>query len=144
REIYAWSKLRHENIQQLLGLATFRDQVALLSPWMDNGSLADFLIKNPDVGRSKMCLGIAEGLAYMHSQGVVHGDLKAANVLVSNDLTVKITDFGSTLLSTFSLNFASTDAVSFSLRWAAPELILSQSRIVPTTESDVYSLGMVI
>ena len=51
RELYNWSKARHENILELTGIAMFRGQLAMISPWMENGTLSAYIHKNPGVDR---------------------------------------------------------------------------------------------
>ncbi|KAG9101311.1 hypothetical protein FS749_008031 [Ceratobasidium sp. UAMH 11750] len=118
-ELHAWSKCRHENVVDLIGLAQFREQLAIVSPWMANRALPHYLVQNPGVDRYKLCLQIASGLAYLHDNNMVHGDVKGWNVLVSEDGVAKLTDLGSTRLKDTSLQFTSgTNATALSLRWA--------------------------
>ncbi|KAG9124735.1 hypothetical protein FRC07_010446 [Ceratobasidium sp. 392] len=81
RELYTWSRLKHSNILELLGLAQFRGHLAMISPWMDNGTLREYLERNPQVDRYQLtCLltilyhqmcGITDGLAYLHQNETV-------------------------------------------------------------------------
>ncbi|KAF8598745.1 kinase-like protein [Ceratobasidium sp. AG-I] len=142
-ELYTWSKLKHANVLELLGLALFRGQIAMVSPWMNQGDLCSYAIRHPDASRCELCTQVINGLAYMHSQGVIHGDLKAANVLVSFDGIAKLADFGCTTLKQDStVQFTRTGTVNFSLRWAAPELLTDEGSA--SVASDVYALAMTI
>ncbi|CCO35890.1 STE20/SPS1-related proline-alanine-rich protein kinase Short=Ste-20-related kinase [Rhizoctonia solani AG-1 IB] len=73
----------------------------------------------------------------------IHGDLKGANILVSDAGTPVLTDFGSSFLTAATLNFTTTGKrCSFTTRWSAPEIIDETSQ--HTEASDVYALGMTI
>ncbi|CCO31952.1 Serine/threonine-protein kinase mos [Rhizoctonia solani AG-1 IB] len=73
----------------------------------------------------------------------VHGDLKAANVLIADDGTPMLTDFGNSSLHSTTLQFTQTlSQPGYSLRWTAPEILRGKSG--HTTAGDVYSLGMTI
>ncbi|KAG8764676.1 hypothetical protein FRC12_007945 [Ceratobasidium sp. 428] len=149
RELYYWSKAKHENVLELKGIALFRGQLAMISPWMANGTLSSYIWKNPGVNRWELCKQVAGGLAYMHQIGMVHGDLKAVNILVSDEGTAKLSDFGNSILSDHSLAFtATTNIGGGTSRWMAPELLLEEDdeggipgRSMP---ADVYALGMTI
>ncbi|CAE6419535.1 unnamed protein product [Rhizoctonia solani] len=80
----------------------------------------------------------------MHSCSMVHGDLKAINVLVSPDGIARISDFDFSVMSeASSLTFSeSSNSRSGSTRWVAPEM-LGEDAPIRTKESDVYALGMV-
>ncbi|KAF8602299.1 kinase-like protein [Ceratobasidium sp. AG-I] len=78
REAYNWSKMKHENVQQLLGIVLVQERLGIVSPWMNNGDLQEYIKNNPDVDRYKLCLDVATGVAYLHSIEMVHGDIKAA------------------------------------------------------------------
>ncbi|KAF8603022.1 kinase-like protein [Ceratobasidium sp. AG-I] len=143
RELYTWSKCRHDNVLELLGVAQFRYRIAMVSPWMDNGALPNYLAQKPSVDRYQLCTQIASGLMYLHEMGTVHGDMKAYNVLISDDGTAKIADFGSTILKEYTLQFTDTTTSSgVSMRWAAPELL--EGKTLRSFEADVYALGMTL
>lgn len=106
-EVHTWSKLRHENIVPMLGICTeFDSTVSIISEWMPWGNAHDY-VQNTDHDPRPLLEDIASGLCYLHSHelGVVHGDLKGFNVLVSSNRRALLTDFGlSTLnISTFSM-----------------------------------------
>ncbi|CAE6490950.1 unnamed protein product [Rhizoctonia solani] len=79
----------------------------------------------------------------MHSCSMVHGDLKAINVLVSPDGIARISDFDFSVMSeASSLTFSeSSNSRLGSTRWVAPEM-LGEDTPIRTKESDVYALGM--
>ncbi|EUC58963.1 tyrosine kinase family catalytic domain protein [Rhizoctonia solani AG-3 Rhs1AP] len=146
RELFYWSKMRHDNIHQLLGVIVFKDQyLGMVSEWMDNGNLHEYLRKNPNADCFQLCNDVASGLDYMHRESTIHGDLKAANVLVSANGIARISDFDFSIMSGISsLVFSeSSNTRAGSTRWTAPE-ILCEEVTKRTTHSDVYALGMEI
>ena len=88
-------------------------------------------------------LEVAQGMEYIHSEGVVHGDLRGDNILLDADLHVKIADFGLARL----LEGTVTRSGALHLNFAAPELfgafLDDASDDVParTQKSDVYAFG---
>ncbi|KAF8747025.1 Kelch motif, partial [Rhizoctonia solani] len=142
-ELYVWSKCRHPNVLELLGVMLFRGQITMVSPWLENGHLRWFLEQNPETDRCALCIQIADGVEYLHSQSIVHGDLKPENILISKDHVPKLADFGSATLAEYTLGFThSSTTQSMTLRWTAPEVIRGESK--PTQASDIYALGMEI
>ncbi|KAH7340115.1 kinase-like domain-containing protein [Rhizoctonia solani] len=142
-ELYVWSKCNHPNVLELIGVTHYRGQVAMVSPWMENGDLLTFLRLYPNADRHDLCVQITDGVAYLHSQEIVHGDIKGANVLVSQDGVAKITDFGTSALKVYTLQFAVTKSKpGLSLRWAAPEVLEEKSE--NSYQADVYALAMTI
>ncbi|KAG8756651.1 hypothetical protein FRC11_005153, partial [Ceratobasidium sp. 423] len=78
REIYYWSKMKHDNVHQLMGVILFKGQaLGMVSEWMDDGNLHEYMRKQPQLDRYQMCTQVASGLAYMHRCDMIHGDLKA-------------------------------------------------------------------
>ncbi|KAG9126270.1 hypothetical protein FRC07_004158 [Ceratobasidium sp. 392] len=64
REIHAWSKLRHKNILELLGIAIFDKKIAMVSPWMDQGNVLTVVSGNPHgVNRYRMASEYTLGTA---------------------------------------------------------------------------------
>ncbi|CAE7080578.1 unnamed protein product [Rhizoctonia solani] len=143
RELHTWSRCSHPNIMPLLGLAVFRDRIGMVAFWMEHGNLPEYLKVVPGVNRYDMCAQICEGLSYLHQIHIVHCDLKGANVLVSDNGTPLLTDFGTSLMSDRTLRFtATTSGLSCTLRWSAAEIL--QQTNPHTKASDVYALGMTI
>ncbi|ELU38302.1 Pkinase domain-containing protein [Rhizoctonia solani AG-1 IA] len=65
------------------------------------------------------CAQVADGVAYLHRQSIVHGDLKPENILISQDHTPRLTDFGNSALAEYTLQFTHSSTVQgMSLRWA--------------------------
>ncbi|KIJ55192.1 hypothetical protein M422DRAFT_219746 [Sphaerobolus stellatus SS14] len=157
REYMTWAKLSHPNILPFLGYthdftqdSTFK-LPALVSPWMGNGTLATYIVNNPQVNRSSLILGVGRALEYLHAHGIVHGDLRAGNVLVSEDGKPFVTDFGlSRILSETFFGLTTTTQAAGSLRWMAPELLYNAEvdEDQPPTQqkvckaSDVWAYGM--
>ncbi|KAF8595451.1 kinase-like protein [Ceratobasidium sp. AG-I] len=143
RELHTWSKCQHPNVLKLLGLVEFRGQIGMVSLWMKNGSLPAYLIRYPDVNRCKMSIEICEGLSYLHGESITHGDLKGLNVLISDDGTPVLTEFGNAVLQQSTLQFTTTtQKFNISIRWAAPELIEGLGTY--SFAADMYALGMTI
>ncbi|CAE7072710.1 unnamed protein product [Rhizoctonia solani] len=128
RELYSWSKARHQNVLELFGLAHFRGNIVMVSPWMEFGNLRDYLEQHPNVDRLS----------------VIHGDIKAANIFVSKEGIAKIGDFGtSTFQGDQSVGFSSTaNDIVGTYRWMAPEMFKEKSAC--TREADIYALGLEI
>ncbi|CAE7078105.1 unnamed protein product [Rhizoctonia solani] len=144
RELHLWSRMDHPNIHRLQGVILFRDQyLGMVSEWMDNGNLHEYLLKHPEADRYQLCVHVTSGLEYMHSRGTVHGDLKALNVLVSSDGVARLSDFDFSIMSAASsLVFTATSNTrTGSIRWVPPEM-LSGETPQRTKQSDVYALGM--
>jgi len=84
----------------------------------------------------------AEAVAFAHQNLVLHRDLKPAHLLITQDGSLKILDFGvAGLLDQRSEDAQSTAQTSFTPRYAAPEQILNQPA---TTRTDVYALGLIL
>src|SRR3989338_3368498 len=111
RELFTALHMVHPNIIQMLGLhtETKRDggggpaaggggeEVVLVMELMD-GSLSDVLYKRkerpPDSERIRIALQVARAMAMLHARGILHRDLKSANILVSSHGVAKVCDFG--------------------------------------------------
>ncbi|QRV85566.1 Tyrosine kinase family catalytic domain protein [Ceratobasidium sp. AG-Ba] len=140
RELYTWSRCQHPNVQRLLGLAIFRNTLAMITVWEWNGNIPQYLMRNPTADRCNLSTQVADGLAYLHTCGVVHGDLKGVNILISRRGVPQLADFGNAILDDSTLQFtASSTKVAISSRWAAPELFTGGRWSTP---ADVYALGM--
>jgi len=117
-----------------------------VSPWARNGDLPTYLKANPNAPQDLLIYDVALGLQYLEQKGLVHGDLKGFNILISDSGTACITDFGGSLFrndGTVSLTVgASTQGGCCTWRWAAPEF-LHTSELRPTFKSDIWAFGCV-
>ncbi|KAJ7938169.1 kinase-like domain-containing protein [Mycena leptocephala] len=154
REALVWQTLRHRYILPLIGIdrESFPSSFCMVSPWMKHGTVLRYLNEHGRADVDKMLLQIAEGLGYLHSMKIVHGDLRGTNILVADDWNVCLADFGLTgviedAVSTTSGALTSTANHAGSLRWFAPELIAPTffgcERFVRTPASDVYAFACV-
>ncbi|KAG9020387.1 hypothetical protein FRB95_004300 [Tulasnella sp. JGI-2019a] len=89
--------------------------------------------------------GIVDGITYLYANNIIHGDLKAANILLDDVLHPKICDFGLTKVihTECALTSASLKGAG-SYRWMSPELLIEGENAVKTTASDIYAFGMTI
>ncbi|CAE6491907.1 unnamed protein product [Rhizoctonia solani] len=73
REVYNWSKLAHQNVQQLMGVVMFQDRLGMVSQWMEYGSLREYIEQHPEVGQFplKKYIQVAIGLSYLHDNNMV-------------------------------------------------------------------------
>ncbi|KAB5596481.1 Rap guanine nucleotide exchange factor [Ceratobasidium theobromae] len=139
----AIKRFRHE-------VDIWRPRLYAVAPWADGGNLFMYIRSHSDCDRMKLLSEVALGLKYLHSfkPTIVHGDLRAANVLVSATGEALLADFG---LSKIVAEEEGAAVASTSLenagssRWMAPELFqvdASTSSSSVTPQSDVWSFGM--
>lgn len=83
-----------------------------------------------------ICLGVLSGLSYLHSLGRIHRDIKAGNILLTDNGVVKLADFGSAAIKCPANSFVGTPY------WMAPEVILAMDEGQYDGKVDVWSLGI--
>ncbi|KAG8763242.1 hypothetical protein FRC12_008647 [Ceratobasidium sp. 428] len=102
----------------------FHGHIGMIARWESNGSLPQYVERRTDADRCMLSSQIAEGLSYLHASGVVHGDLKGANVLISQDSVAQLADFGNAKLAEYTLKFTKTSTKeALSSRWAITYLL---------------------
>lgn len=124
----------------------------MVSEFMPNGNVQEYIQRNPSVDRYRLAIHICAGLAYLHEhpKHIVHGDLKAVNVVVNADGIPKLTDFGLAQMvrAEDSIERSSSSNVGGTARWMAYEQIcpIAPDAVCPkpNAASDVYSLGMTL
>ncbi|KLO11538.1 kinase-like protein [Schizopora paradoxa] len=150
REAYIWSKLTHPNVLSLKGF--YLDDLKcphFVSTWMEKGNLLAYL---PVLqrGEKTIRMEIAEGLSYLHNEGIIHADLKSQNILIADCGSPLIMDFGISLIMDASVTgMCGTTRSSFmgTLRWSAIELFSlteENKSSVASFKSDVWAFGMIV
>ncbi|KAG1730477.1 kinase-like domain-containing protein [Suillus lakei] len=163
RETHVWMRLKHNRILPFEGvtIATeFGPLPALVSPWMEEGSLDSYLNelkhKGPaltDVQKRELIRQVASGLSYLHGEDVVHGDLTATNVLVDGSGCVCLADFGLSMILAEAGNATFNSCHAGNVRWMPPEAFPAGGEDEdedeaqyekPTKAWDIYSYGCVV
>ncbi|KAJ7040670.1 kinase-like domain-containing protein, partial [Mycena alexandri] len=144
REALLWRQLCHPNLLPFFGLYYLDGRLCLVSPWMERGNIMQFLKKEPVIDRVSLMLDVALGLQYLHEQKVIHGDLKAINVLVTPSRRACICDFGlSSIVNEITLRLTQSTSVAQkgTPRYYAPELLRPKGK--KDFPSDVYAFACV-
>ncbi|KAG2323604.1 hypothetical protein Bca52824_016817 [Brassica carinata] len=144
-EVEMLSRLHHRNLVKLIGICIEGRTRCLIYELVHNGSVESHLHEGTldwDA-RLKIALGAARGLAYLHEDSnprVIHRDFKASNVLLEDDFTPKVSDFGLAREATEGSEHISTRVMG-TFGYVAPEYAMTGHLLV---KSDVYSYGVVL
>ncbi|KAG8896675.1 hypothetical protein FRB99_008762 [Tulasnella sp. 403] len=138
-EADTWRQFKHKYILQFYGTYRQDGYVYMVSPWIKNGSLKEYIYNNPNTDRIRLLRETAEALVYLHGQSFLHGDIKSSNILVSDDVHVLLCDFGLSRMSTVATAAGLKGAGT--IRWQSPELWQSAPK---SEKSDVYAFGITI
>ncbi len=149
-EIDLLRKLNHKNIVKYYGSYRSKLHLYIILEYVENGSLSQIIKPNkfgafPESLAAVYMKQILDGLAYLHEQGVIHRDIKGANILTTKEGVVKLADFGVATMSTqrdatktHSLKGDFSNPVVGTPYWMAPEVI-EMSGV--TFSSDIWSVG---
>lgn len=142
RETAILKKLRHPHVTRLYQLMETKQTIYMVTEYASNGEIFDHLVAKGRMSEpeaKRIFSQIVSAVSYCHSQGVVHRDLKAENLLLDHNLNIKLADFG------FSNQFTEGNLLSTfcgSPPYAAPELFLGLK--YDGTRADIWSLGVVV
>ncbi|KAK9277793.1 hypothetical protein L1049_027349 [Liquidambar formosana] len=142
-EVALLFRLRHPNIITFVAACKKPPVFCIITEYMAGGSLRKYLHQQEPHSVPlnlvlKLALDIAHGMQYLHSLGILHRDLKSENLLLGQDLCVKVADFG---ISCLESQCGSAKGFTGTYRWMAPEMIKEKHH---TKKVDVYSFGIVL
>ncbi|KAI3463479.1 hypothetical protein Pfo_020142 [Paulownia fortunei] len=166
RECQVLKRIRHRNLIRIITACSLPDFKALVLPYMANGSLDSRLYLHTANGlrtgssdlnliqRVNICSDIAQGMAYLHHHSpvkVIHCDLKPSNVLLNDDMTALVSDFGIARLVSVgagngsgvieNMGNSTVNMLCGSIGYIAPEYGFGSST---STKGDVYSFGILV
>jgi len=142
QEAQALRRFSHPGLVQLFETGVNGDMAYLVMEFVDGPSLDQVLRDGPLTAEETASVGssLADALAYAHAQGVVHRDVKPANILIGADGLARLTDFGiARLVDTSTLTLTGT--MLGTATYMAPEQ-LENHAVGPS--ADVWSLGIVL
>ncbi|XP_024887703.1 tyrosine-protein kinase Mer-like isoform X2 [Temnothorax curvispinosus] len=104
----------------------------------NNENLYDIIEKQQFI---KFALDIARGMEHLQVKGIIHRDLAARNILLTSDLTLKISDFGLSRNGIYVINNMAGKIRQLPIRWMSPEAVCDRAF---SSKSDVWSFGIVL
>ncbi len=145
QEARAAAALSYPGIVAIYDVAVDRDAAAIILELIDGESLAQRMQRErilPPRAAARIGAEVAEALDHAHERGVVHRDVKAANVLIGNDGEAKLVDFGiARILADEATHLTAEGTVTGTLRYMAPEQLRGED-VGPA--ADIYATGILL
>ncbi|KAA0191174.1 Tyrosine-protein kinase Abl [Fasciolopsis buskii] len=146
KEASIMKKLRHRNLVQLLGVCTREPPLYLITEYMSNGNLLNYLrTRSPGELTPPvllyMAVQIASGMSYLEANNFIHRDLAARNCLVGERHLIKVADFGLARYMQRQDTYTARNGAKFPIKWTAPEGL---AYYVFSSKSDVWAFGVVL
>ncbi|TPX63279.1 hypothetical protein SpCBS45565_g06735 [Spizellomyces sp. 'palustris'] len=148
-EIATIRKLFHPNLLVILGACVVPPNIGVLTEVVPYGDAWTFLHDasvdmSPEVAMG-MAVGVCRGMAFLHEQDppILHGNLKSQNVMLMDDGTVKLTDYGLTS-PIYNPRATLSNRYLSNAEWLAPEILRGYDPTINRKAVDVYAFGMML
>eukprot|EP01125_Pyxidicula_operculata_P001978 TRINITY_DN11964_c0_g1_i1.p1 TRINITY_DN11964_c0_g1~~TRINITY_DN11964_c0_g1_i1.p1 ORF type:complete len:529 (-),score=121.69 TRINITY_DN11964_c0_g1_i1:95-1681(-) len=147
-EVDIMARLLHPNILLCMGACTEEDfgqnNYAIVMEFMPRGDLHHLLHSDIELSlprKIQFGIEICQGMAWLSGQNILHRDLKPANVLLDQNWTCKVCDFGLSQITRGKNKMRDEDEAPGSVLWMAPEVLLNETI---DSKLDVYSFSLVL
>eukprot|EP00005_Dracoamoeba_jomungandri_P002247 CAMPEP_0174261196 /NCGR_PEP_ID=MMETSP0439-20130205/11288_1 /TAXON_ID=0 /ORGANISM="Stereomyxa ramosa, Strain Chinc5" /LENGTH=703 /DNA_ID=CAMNT_0015345635 /DNA_START=49 /DNA_END=2160 /DNA_ORIENTATION=- len=143
REVQTLKGLTHPNIVSYMGFCVHVTGTYLVTQYAEGGDLRTLLKSNNPLSwkeRISIAMDVAKAMSFVHSEDIIHRDLKSKNILLTAEKSALLCDFGFARESVVDENGAFTQKVGTN-QWMAPEVIMGCDY---TSACDVFSYGMVL
>lgn len=143
-EVKLLKNLSHPNIVRYLGTAREEDSLNILLEFVPGGSISSLLGKFGSFPESVLRMYTKQlllGLEYLHKNGIMHRDIKGANILVDNKGCIKLADFGASKKVVELATMTGAKSMKGTPYWMAPEVILQTGH---SFSADIWSVGCTV
>ncbi|XP_071835122.1 serine/threonine-protein kinase PAK 4-like isoform X2 [Apostichopus japonicus] len=140
-EVVIMRDYKHANIVEMYDSFLVGDELWVVMEFLEGGALTD-IVTRARMGEEEIayvCHTILKALAFLHSQGVIHRDIKSDSILLTHEGRVKLSDFG--FCAQVSADLQRRKSLVGTPYWMAPEVI---SRLPYGPEVDIWSLGIMV
>ena len=140
-EVVMMREFRHPSIVSLLDCHLVEEQLWVVMEFMEGGSLTEIVttVRMKEKEAAAVCAQVLSALAFLHSLGVIHRDIKSDSILLSLDGTAKLSDFG--FCAQVTAKTKQRQSLVGTPYWMAPEMV---ARLPYGPEVDIWSLGILM
>ncbi|XP_055022538.1 serine/threonine-protein kinase PAK 4 [Boleophthalmus pectinirostris] len=140
-EVVIMRDYHHDNVVEMYNSYLVGDELWVVMEFLEGGALTDIVThtRMNEEQIATVCVSVLKALSVLHTQGVIHRDIKSDSILLTHDGRVKLSDFG--FCAQVSKEVQRRKSLVGTPYWMAPELI---SRLPYGPEVDIWSLGIMV